>query len=78
MKWKIGKVKPLLKSLELNPLIPSSFCPVCLLSTLSKLTEKFVHSQLLDFLEDTGQLHQDHHVYRRIKLLCLIVYVMIS
>ena len=64
MKWKLGKIKPLLKNRDLDPLIPESFRPVCLLSPLSKLTEKAVQVQLLSYLETTQQLHRDHHAYR--------------
>ena len=64
MKWKLGKICPLLKSSELDPLIPESFRPICLLPVLSKLTEKAVQIQLLNHLESTGQLHRDHHAYR--------------
>ena len=64
MKWKLGKVKPLLKGLDLDQKQPSSYRPICILPTLSKLTEKVVQTQLLQHLEKTGQLHRDHHGYR--------------
>ena len=64
MKWKLGKLKPLLKNFEIDPLIPNSYRPICLLPTLSKLTEKAAQLQLLGHLENTDQIHRDHHAYR--------------
>ena len=49
---------------DLDPLIPSSFSPICLLPTISKMTEKVVHIQLLQHLESTNQIHRDHHTYQ--------------
>ena len=65
MKWKIGKIKPLLKSFDLDQYSPKSYRPICLLPTISKLTEKTVQTQLLEHLESTNQLHRDHHAYRK-------------
>ena len=64
-KWKLGRVLPLLKSNDANKNCPSSYRPVTQLSLTSKLTEKCVQQQLLEFLENTGQLSQDHHGYRK-------------
>ena len=64
MKWKLGRILPLQKSREANPLDPKSFCPVTQLSTISKLAERVVQSQLLKYLELTGQLSNDQHAYR--------------
>ena len=63
MRWKLGKVKPLLKSFELDQLSPGSYRPICLLPTVSKMTERVIQVQLLRHLESTGQLHRDHHAY---------------
>ena len=64
MKWKLGKIKPLLKSTDLDILNPSSYRPICILPCISKMTEKVVQHQLLMHLENTHQLHRDHHSYR--------------
>ena len=64
MKWKLGRIKPLLKSNDLDQLTPGSFRPICLLPCISKMTEKVIQQQLLKHLEETGQLHRDHHAYR--------------
>ena len=64
IKWKLGKLKPLLKNFDLDPMSPSSFRPICLLPTISKMMEKVVQGQLLRHLESTNQLHWDHHAYR--------------
>ena len=39
-KWKISKTIPLLKNKDLNKLSPSSYRPVALLSTISKVVER--------------------------------------
>ena len=62
--WKLGKLKPLLKFFDLDPMCPSSFLPICLLPTISKMMEKVVQVQLLWHLESTNQLHRYHHAYR--------------
>ena len=64
MKWKLGKIKPLLKNHEMDDQDPNSYRPVCLLPTISKLTEHAVQGQLLGHLEATSQLHRDHFAYR--------------
>ena len=64
MKWKISRIVPLLKSNELDRTNPKSFRPVAQLPLISKLTERVVQIQMLDYLEETNQLHHNHHAYR--------------
>ena len=61
-KWKTAKVTPRLKSTSLNKFLVSSYRPVAILTTVSKLVEKT--AQLLAFLENTNQLNDSNHAYR--------------
>ena len=64
-RWKLARVIPLLKSKELDKQSPSSYRPVSQLPLVSKLTERALQVQLLEFLETTGQLAVNNHAYRR-------------
>ena len=50
MKWKLARIIPRLKSPELDRTSVSSFRPISVLSTVSKIVERAVQSQLLNFL----------------------------
>ena len=63
--WKVAKTIPLLKGKDLDKLSPGSYRPVALLSTVSKIVERVAQSQLLDYLETTGQLNGNSHGYRK-------------
>ena len=64
MRWKISRIVPLLKSSEMDRTNPKSFRPVAQLPLISKLAERVVQVQMLNFLEMTDQLHPNHHAYR--------------
>ena len=64
-KWKFSKVTPRLKSKDLDRHNVSSYRPVAVLSTISKLVERAAQQQLLKFLEDMNQLNASNHAYRR-------------
>ena len=64
-RWKLAKLLHLLKSKELNKLLPSSYRPIAILPTVSKLTEKAAQSQLLRFLEENELLNENSHAYRK-------------
>ena len=64
-KWKIGKLLPLHKGKGLDPLSPKSYRPISLLPILGKIVERAVQPQMLNFMESTGQLNQNHHSYRK-------------
>ena len=64
-KWRISQIHPLLKDKDLNQLDPASFRPVAMLSTLSKITERAAQLQLLEFMENTCQINDNGHAYRR-------------
>ena len=63
-RWKLAKTIPLLKSLELNRMETSSYRPVAILPTVSKIVERAAQAQLLSFLENTSQLNPSSHAYR--------------
>ena len=63
-RWKISKLLPLLKSPELNKLSPSSFRPIAILPTISKLVEKVAQSQILSYLEENDMINSTSHAYR--------------
>ena len=59
--WKWHKVIPLLKAPSCDPLIPKSYKPVALLPIFSKILEKAVFSQLVQYLEENGLIHPNLH-----------------
>ena len=64
-KWKFSRLTPRLKNKELNRTLTSSYRPVAVLTTSSKLVERAAQQQLLNFLEQTNQLNKSNHAYRR-------------
>ena len=64
-RWKLSRVLPLLKSTESDSFSPSGYRPVSQLPVISKLAERTVQLQLLEYLESSGQISQDHHAYRK-------------
>ena len=64
MKWKIGKVIPILKGKEHSQMEPGSFRPVSLLPVISKLVECTVQVQLQKHLEKYRLLYPNSHAYR--------------
>ena len=63
-RWKIGKILPLHKGKGLSQLEPSSFCPISLLPTISKITERVLQIQIMDYMISSEQLNNNHHSYR--------------
>ena len=59
--WKWHKVIPLLKATSCDPLIPKSYKPVALLTIFSKILQKAVFSQLVQYLEENGLIHPNLH-----------------
>ena len=56
-KWKLDRVIPILKSSDADRNSPSSYRLVSQLSVISKITEKCVQKQLIDYFEETAQLN---------------------
>ena len=61
--WKHAKVIPLLK--KDDPLVPKNYRPVALLPILSKILEKAVFLQLVEYLDNHNLLSPNHHGSRR-------------
>ena len=64
-KWKFARLLPRLKGSDLPRTDTSSYRPVAVLTTSSKLVERSAQQQLLAFLETTQQLNTSNHAYRR-------------
>ena len=59
--WKWHKVVPLLKSSDCDKVLPKSYRPVALLPVVSKVLEKAVFNQLVEFLENNSLIHPNLH-----------------
>ena len=57
-RWKVTRVFPLLKDKDADRMSTSSYRPVSLLPTVSKVVERAAQVQMLKFFDDTGQLNQ--------------------
>ena len=64
-KWKFSKLSPRLKSQELNKMLPSSYRPVAILSTTSKIIERAAQTQLSEFFEKNKLFNPSNHAYRK-------------
>ena len=61
--WKISKVVPLLK--KDDPLLSKNYRPVSLLPIFSKILERAVFHQIVQYLETNGLLNTNHHGCRQ-------------
>jgi hypothetical protein len=61
--WKAAKITPIFKSG--NQDLPDNYLPISILPVLSKILEKAVHSQLLDFLESNNLLVESQYGFRK-------------
>ena len=57
--WKLAKMVPLLKKYE--PLNPMNYRPVVLLPIWSKILERVVFKQEVEYVEENRLLHPSHH-----------------
>ena len=62
--WKQIMITPVYKQGK-PPLEVSSYRPVALLCAVSKLTERVLYDQIMDFVEEQGLLHNDQHGFRK-------------
>ena len=60
--WKTAKVIPLYKKDEYTD--PKNYRPVALLAVFSKILEKAVFLQVMDYMEKNNLLHPSHHGFR--------------
>ena len=61
--WKKAKVVPLLK--KGDALDPKNYRPVALLPILSKILERAVFHQLVEYLDENSLIHPNHHGSRK-------------
>ena len=61
-KWKKAKVIPLHKKDEI--LFPKNYRPVSLLPVFSKVLERCIFSQMVQYLEENNLFHPSHHGFR--------------
>ena len=59
--YKWSKVTPLMKKSTLDPILPASYRPVNQLVGLSKVLERCVFGQLVEYLEANNLLHPNQH-----------------
>ena len=57
--WKLAKIIPLLK--KGDPLDPQNYRPVALLSVVSKVLERVIFKQIVNYIEENCLLHPCHH-----------------
>lgn len=61
--WRIAKVIPIFKSGERSS--PLNYRPISLTSTICKLLEHIIHTQVINYLEDHNIIHKYQHGFRR-------------
>ena len=64
-KWKFARITPLLKNNELSKSLVSSYRPVAVLTTVSKITERAAQQQLMNHLEINKLMNPSCHAYRK-------------
>ena len=60
--YKIAKVIPLLK--KDDPLLPKNYRPVAILCILSKVIERVVFLQIVEYMNSNNLFHPNHHGFR--------------
>ena len=60
--WKVAKIIPLFK--KEDPLSPKNYRPVAILPILSKVLEKAIFLQIIDYMDSNELLHPNHHGFR--------------
>ena len=60
--WKKSKVVPLHK--KEDPLNPKNYRPVAIIPILSKILERVIFNQVIEYLNTNNLLHPNHHAYR--------------
>ena len=63
MKWAIGNITPIPK--EGIPLDPGNWRPITILPLPSKIMERAVHYQLVNYFEENNYFHNRQHGFRK-------------
>ena len=74
--WKCAKVIPLHKKDEV--IYPKNFRPVSLLAISSKILERAIFLQLINYLESNNLLHPSHHGFRAMHNTCTALLQMVD
>ena len=65
-KWKLGKLLPLFKGGDEDKFSSKAYRPISILPVISKITEKAVHKQVLNFMKVSKQFNMNLHGYREL------------
>ena len=65
MKWKLAALNPRLKASDLDRQSVSSYRPIAVLPSVSKLVERAAQNQLQKYFEDSGQINPSSHAYQK-------------
>ena len=60
-RWKIGRLIPLFKGKKLDKTLTSSYRPISLLPVVSKVVERAVQKQVLNFMINTKQMNDNNN-----------------
>ena len=60
--WKKSKIIPLHK--KEDPLNPKNYRPVAIVPIFSKILERIVFNQMIEYLAENQLIHPNHHAYR--------------
>ena len=60
--WKTSKISPIHK--KNDHLNPENYRPVAIIPVLSKVLERAVHNQLIQYIKENNLLNPNHHAYR--------------
>lgn len=63
-RWKLGKVTPILK-VGKDPTDPSSYRPISLLSSISKILERIILNRINIFLDENNIIPEEQHGFKR-------------
>ena len=62
--YKSAKVVPLYKGKDSSETQPKSYCPVAILPIVSKILERVIHTQIVEYMNSSQLFHPNHHAYR--------------
>ena len=74
--WKVAKIIPLHKKDEI--IYPKNYRPVSLLPIFSKILERAIFVQVVEYFEENGLLHPSHHGFRQKHNTCTALIQMID